>query len=124
LSYNYTKNDGNSYSCKSKNLGQYKLAQDTTAPVINLKKIDEKKLAKQNAITLTISDDLSGIKSINGYMNGQWVLFEYESKLKRITHNFVDKYMTDGINALKIVVTDNVGNTATVETSFNWKKNK
>lgn len=124
LSYNYTKNDGNSYSCKSKNLGQYKLVQDTTAPVINLKKIDEKKLAKQNAIALTISDDLSGVKSINGYMNGQWVLFEYESKLKRITHNFVDKYMVDGINALKIVVTDNVGNTATVETSFNWKKNK
>lgn len=123
LSYNYTKNNDNSYSCKLKNLGQFKLVQDTTAPVIKLKKIDEKKLAKQNAITLTTFDDLSGVKSINGYINNQWVLFEYESKLNRITHTFVDKFMVDGINALKVVVTDNVGNTATVESSFNWKKN-
>ena len=43
-----------------------------------------------DSFTHLISDDFSGIKSYNGYINDKWVLFEYESKLKRLTHVFDD----------------------------------
>ena len=73
---------------------------------------------------MTISDELSGIKTYNGYLNGKWILFEYESKLKRITHAFVDEFLNEGKNNLKVVVTDNVGNSTIFETQFNFSIKK
>jgi hypothetical protein len=39
------------------------------------------------------------------------------AKLK-ITHNFSDDLVAEGANDLKLVVTDNVGNSTTFETHF------
>jgi hypothetical protein len=61
---------------------------------------------------------LSGIKSYNGYINGDWVLFEYDNKTRRITHKFEDARLAEGANDLKIEVIDNVGNSAIFETQF------
>lgn len=119
LGYNNTKLKGNSFTTYTKNLGQFKLAKDLVAPKISIAKpIEGKWLTSEKAIVLSISDDLSGIKSYNGYLNGKWVLFEYESKTKKITHYFDDAYLLEGKNDLKVVVTDNLGNSAIFETSF------
>lgn len=68
---------------------------------------------------------MSGIKTYNGLLNNKWVLFEYESKLKRLTHNFDDGIVAEGENNLKLIVTDNAGNSTTFETKFlEVKKNK
>jgi hypothetical protein len=32
----------------------------------------------QKTIQLSIADTLSGIKSYTGYLNGKWILFEYD----------------------------------------------
>jgi hypothetical protein len=37
-----------------------------------------------------ISDSGSGISSHNGYLNGNWILFEYDYKTEKITHDFSD----------------------------------
>lgn len=125
LSYYNTKIDGNSFSCKSKTLGQYILTKDTIAPKITIaKSIENKDLSKQKSITITISDDLSGIDTYNGYINDKWVLFEYEPKTKKITHQFIDTFLNEGVNKLKIIVTDNVGNSTTFETQFNRNQKK
>ena len=125
LSYNATKRDKNTFSTYTKNLGRFTLAKDTSAPKITIaKSIEGKSLTKQNKIQLTISDALSGIKSYNGYLNGKWVLFEYDNKTKKITHYFDDGIVAEGKNVLKVVVTDNVGNSTIFETHFfrNQKK--
>jgi hypothetical protein len=67
---------------------------------------------------LSISDSLSGIKAYNGFLNGKWVLFEYDYKTKRLTHFFDKDYLNDGRNDLKVVVSDNVGNSTIFETYF------
>ena len=125
LSYLYTKLQDNTFSCKTRTLGQFKLAKDTVAPKISISKpIQDKWITSQKSIILSISDDFSGIKTYNGYINDQWVLFEYESKLKRLTYVFDDSMLQEGKNNLKVVVTDNVGNSTIFETQFNRSQKK
>jgi hypothetical protein len=119
LGYNATKLAGNTFSCKTKTLGQFMLAKDTIAPKIAVaKSIENKWLTDKKSIQLTISDDFSGVKTYDGYLNDTWVLFEYEPKTKKLTHTFDDKLLIEGQNKLKVVVTDNVGNSTIFETQF------
>ena len=119
LSYNSTKKKENTFTTYTKKLGQFILAKDTIAPKISIAKpIEGKWLSNQKTIQLTISDALSGIKSYNGYLNGKWILFEYENKTNTITHYFDDGIVAEGKNDLKVVVTDNVGNSTIFETQF------
>jgi hypothetical protein len=37
-------------------------------------------MVDQKTIQLSIADTLSGIKSYTGYLNGKWILFEYDNK--------------------------------------------
>lgn len=126
VSYNPTYRKENVFNAKAKTLGQFALVLDTIAPKITIgKSIEGKWLSDQKKIQLTISDELSGIKSYNGYLNGNWILFEYDNKTKKITHDFSDGVVAEGANDLKIVVTDNVGNSTIFETHFfRSQKNK
>ena len=49
---------------------------------------------------------------------------EYDNKTRKLTHYFEDGIVAEGGNDLKVVVTDNVGNSTTFETRFfrNQKK--
>ena len=107
------------FTAKVKTLGKYALVLDTIAPKINIAKpIEGKWLTDKKTLQLTISDSLSGIKSYNGYLNGNWILFDYDNKTKKITHDFSDGIVAEGANELKLVVIDNVGNSTTFETHF------
>lgn len=118
-SYNGTTRKGDVFTAKAKILGTYGLVLDTIVPVIKIAKpVEGKWISDQKKIEFTISDSLSGIKSYNGYLNGSWVLFEYENKNRKITHIFDDQYLTEGENFLKIEVVDNVGNSTIFETHF------
>ncbi|WP_149206330.1 M23 family metallopeptidase [Flavobacterium johnsoniae] len=118
-SYNGTIRKGDVFTAKAKILGAYGLVLDTIPPVIKITKpVEGKWISDQKKIEFTIGDSLSGIKSYNGYLNGSWVLFEYENKNRKITHTFDDQYLTEGENFLKIEVVDNVGNSTIFETHF------
>jgi murein DD-endopeptidase MepM/ murein hydrolase activator NlpD len=119
VSYNTTRQKDNVYEVRVKTLGQYKLALDTIAPVIRIaKSIEGKRLDNQKRLQVSISDSLSGIKSYNGYLNGKWILMEYDNKTRLLTHNFSDGIVAEGDNELKVVVVDNVGNSSIFETHF------
>ena len=125
INYNPTYRKDSVFSTKVKVLGKYALVADTIAPKISIaKSIEGKWISEQKTIQLSIYDELSGIKSYNGYLNGKWILFEYDNKTRRLTHYFTDGIAVDGANELKVVVTDNVGNSTTFETRFfrNQKK--
>lgn len=125
LSYLTTNHKATTLSAKTKYLGNFNLVSDTTPPKISIgKSIEGKWLSNQKTLTFTISDNLSGINTYNGYLNGKWILFEYESKLNRLTHNFADGIVAEGKNDLKLIVTDNAGNSTTFETQFFRSQNK
>ncbi|SEA95355.1 Peptidase family M23 [Flavobacterium gillisiae] len=119
VGYNSTSRKDNVFTTKVRSLGKYTLAMDTAAPTISIgSAIEGKWLSTQKTIQLSINDSGSGIKSYNGYLNGNWILFEYDNKTRRITHNFSDGIVAEGANDLKVVVTDNVGNSTIFETQF------
>jgi hypothetical protein len=119
ISYNPTFRKDSIFSAKVKTLGKYALVLDAIPPSITISNpIEGKWLSNEKSIQLTISDSLSGIKSYNGYLNGKWILMEYDNKTKKITHNFSDGVVAEGANDLKVVVIDNVGNSTIFETRF------
>lgn len=123
IRYNATRKKGNEFITYTKNLGKFALAKDTTAPRITPLNIKEGKwLSKQTNLQLSINDNLSGIKEFSGYLNGKWVLFDYDYKTKKIIHTFDEQFLLDGRNDLKVIVSDNVGNSTIFETYFFRKK--
>ncbi len=119
INYYNTKKNKNSFNIYTKSLGEYTLLKDTIAPTLKiLKNIEGKWISNQKELQFLVSDDLSGVKSYDGFLNGKWILFEYESKSKKITHHFSDGIVDEGKNDLKVVVTDNVGNSTIFETHF------
>ena len=119
LNYNFTKFKDGMFTTYTKNLGGFTLASDTIPPTITIAKpIEGKWITKQNTVELRISDNLSGIKTYSGFLNGKWVLFEYDHKAKKIWHVFDPNLLNEGENHLKVIVSDNVGNSAIFETHF------
>ena len=118
ISYNSTFRKDSVFTTKVKTLGKYKLVTDTLAPTVSITKPIEGRWVSQDTIQLQISDSGSGIKTYNGYLNGKWILFEYDNKTNTITHYFNDDLVLNGANELKVIVTDAMGNSATFETRF------
>ena len=119
LEYNKTYRKGNTFSIKTKTLGKFKLAQDTTPPrIYNVNFVEGKTIKDQKTISVSISDLHSDIDTYNGYLNGKWILLEYDYKTKKLVHNLDDNICVQGRNDLKIVVTDNLQNSTTFESYF------
>ena len=101
--------------------GTYKIALDTIAPVIK-PVVFGKILRKTRKIIFKITDNFqtAGIASelkYNGFIDGKWVLFEYDKKNKTIKHTF-EKNLKKGQHHLKIIVEDDKGNKSLFESSF------
>jgi len=119
INFNYTKLKDNTFSTYTKNWGKFSLIKDTVPPTIKTtKSVEGKWISDKKSIEFTISDALSGIKTYDGYLNENWILFEYDYKTKKIVHFFDDGIVAEGQNNLKVVVTDNVGNSSIFETQF------
>ncbi|WP_452224720.1 M23 family metallopeptidase [Lacinutrix chionoecetis] len=118
-SYSPTKRKGNMLTTRTKDLGTYVLARDTIAPTIapvNFK--DGSWLSKYRYLKVKIDDKITGISNYRATVNGKWILMEYDYKKKTLTHDFNDAVVNETKNNLKIIVTDNVGNSTTFEAVF------
>lgn len=111
------------WSVNVSSLGKYTFSIDTVAPIISPINFKEKQwLSNLKNLKLKVKDELSGVKSIEGIINGQWVLFEYEPKNNTITYNFSDLNFPDGEHKLVIAVEDLNGNKSEYQTVF-FRKN-
>lgn len=99
-------------------LGKFYLKADTIAPVIIPVNVKEgANLAQQKRLSFKISDNLSGIKSFNGYINDEWVVMEYDPRYRSLIHDF-DQRTGFGKHNFKLVVTDMKNNTKTYNINF------
>jgi peptidase M23-like protein len=122
--YFTTYKKGNLFSIRTRDLGKFLLMTDTIAPKIYGANFSEGNvLEKQDTLSIHISDELSGIKEYNAYLNGKWILMEYDYKVKTLTHHFSDAVYEEGKNELKVVVSDKMGNSTIFETHFFKTKN-
>ncbi|MCY1723138.1 M23 family metallopeptidase [Prolixibacteraceae bacterium Z1-6] len=106
---------------KTSNFGTYAVVVDTIAPTIIPLSIKANALTETNRIRFKIQDDLAGIETIEGILDGKWALFEYDPKNNRITHYFdKTRFEFNRQHHLKLTVTDYRGNSAVYEVNF-WK---
>jgi|TARA_B110000259_G_scaffold186579_1_gene238194 murein DD-endopeptidase MepM/ murein hydrolase activator NlpD len=106
------------YSFKTKYFGDFYIYHDTVPPkIIPLNIKNGKNIATQSKFDFKISDNLAGIKNFNCYIDGKWVLMEYDYKKARITH-YKHNVISKGKHELKLVVQDEIGNESVYKCSF------
>jgi len=101
------------FKAKIKNSGTFKLMVDTIAP--SIKEIKFKKRSTRNKkIAFIIKENyaVGGYAkpiSFDGYIDGEWVLFEYDEKKNKIIHRF-DNKLSKGGHHFKLIVKDDRDN--------------
>jgi hypothetical protein len=100
--------------------GKFKITIDTTAPVINPVNFYNNRIYSGNGkLSFKIEDDLSGIKSYNGYIDNKWALFEYDAKNNLLSYRLdKSRISTDTKHNLEIYITDYKNNTGIYKGSF------
>ena len=117
--YTSTKRTGNKLVATTRTFGEYVIGSDFTPPSIKPVNFEEGKwISDQKNLKIMISDDLSGISSYRATINGKFILMEYEYKNNTLTYDFADNINTETENNLRLIVTDNVGNSATFDAKF------
>ena len=95
---------------KTNVLGSYLIARDTIAPSIIPVNFKTNSYISENwSLRVEIEDKETGIKDYAMFVNGRWVLADYDAKNKLLMYQ-IDDHIKEGDNILKVVVTDMVGN--------------
>jgi len=101
---------------KTTTFGDFAILLDTISPLI--KPIDfNGKTKKSPRLAFKITDDETGIKTYNVYVDGNWVLMKHDAKREVIFHEF-DERTTVGEHQVKVEITDNRDNKAVFEALF------
>jgi hypothetical protein len=99
---------GSEIEFRTKEFGTYTLAYDNDPPFANLE------IKTPSRVVCRISDNLSGIGRIDAWLNGQWLLMQYDYKTDLIWSDPLDpKQPLKGDFVLE--VTDKVGNVKKLE---------
>ncbi len=121
--YVSTKKKQNKVYTNQKSLGSYTLKYDSIKPTVSLVNFSNGKWISQNkTLKVKIKDKESGIKSFRGTIDNEWILMEYNHKKGILIYDFTDKKLVGSKHIFKIVVSDNVGNTKTLSTTFYRKE--
>lgn len=106
-------------SAHIRDFGSFAVAVDTVRPQILPLNISENaNMNGENRISFKIKDDETGIDNYNGYINGKWVLFQYDAKNDLVFYEFDDYMPVNDSYVLKLIVTDNMKNAAVKTISF------
>jgi murein DD-endopeptidase MepM/ murein hydrolase activator NlpD len=89
-------------------LGEFFVEIDTIPPVIT--PLNEEKWKTTGRITFKITDELSGIQTWRGTLDGRFALFEYDAKTNHLSYTYDPKRMKKGKQTLHLRVTDSAGN--------------
>ena len=117
--YQFTRKKDTTFFTTTKTLGNYTLLTDNEKPVINILYFKDKQwISNLKTIKVKINDVGSGIKNWRATIDGEWILMEYNHKKKILTYNFNDKKLVGSKHIFKLVVSDNVGNTNQISTTF------
>ncbi|QAA80602.1 M23 family metallopeptidase [Aequorivita sp. H23M31] len=117
--YTSTTRKGDKLVASTRLFGDYAVVSDLEAPVITPLNFSEGKwISNQKTLQIKIVDKSSGISSYRAVINGNFILMEYNYKTDVLTYDFGDGVNPETENNLKLIVIDNVGNSATFETKF------
>lgn len=114
--------NGKGMTTEIKEFGTYYVLRDTMAPTIKPGNFDkngktQSDFSAMNSIQLKIGDNLSGVKTYRGTIDGKWVLFEYEPKKDQLMFTF-NSSIAKGQHELEVIVIDKCGNESSFKRTF------
>lgn len=106
-------------STKTRTFGDFAIVVDTIAPTIQALSITNKcRLSEQGRIRFKIKDEMSGIKSYRGTIDGNWVLFEFDAKRNLLQYKFDEAIQKGQKHNLELIVKDQKENVNSYKASF------
>lgn len=101
-----------------KSFGSFFITIDTIPPSVTPVNVSNgKRLTGISKMTFKIRDNLSGIKSFNGYIDGRWVLMEFDTKTASLWHTFDDS-TSSGKHIFELIVSDMKDNNRNYSITF------
>jgi hypothetical protein len=102
--------------------GKYYVGIDTVPPAILAIGLSKGvNLAGKKQIRVRITDNLSGIKNYDGFIDGEWALFEYDLKSEMLTYKFDPERIKKGSkHNLVLKISDYRDNLSTYRCDFTW----
>jgi hypothetical protein len=103
---------------QAKRFGDFYIKLDTVPPYIDPVNIrNGSNLSLSRGIFLRIGDNLSGVKSYSGKIDGKWVLTEWDYKTKILSYTF-DNTLPPGKHIFELNVSDNKNNISQFTADF------
>ena len=103
---------------KARSFGDFYVKIDTVPPgIVPLNIKNGASLAKSRGIFLRIGDNLSGVKTYRGKIDGRWVLMQWDYKTKVLSYTF-NNDIAQGKHVFNLIVTDNKDNAANFTADF------
>jgi len=92
--------------------GRFAVAVDSIPPEIRpVSFVSKNRYAQNQVISFQISDNLSGISTYNGYIDGNWALFEYDAKNDLLFYRLdASRLAQNQEHSLELVITDKKDN--------------
>lgn len=105
---------------ESREFGIFSLETDNTKPTISALNIKENSTftSANGVIKFKIDDSQSGIKGFSAFVDGKWILAEYDLKTKSLTINLNKEKVSAGSHQLELNVWDEKDNTSTFKANF------
>ena len=95
---------------KSRSFGDYAVMIDSIPPRLAPKNFkDQSSTTGLKRLEFTLSDNLAGVKTVTGTLNGKWVLLEQDPKNNLLYYDKDERFIS-GQNTFRIAATDAVGN--------------
>ncbi|OSZ82608.1 hypothetical protein CAP35_04905 [Chitinophagaceae bacterium IBVUCB1] len=107
--------DNGWYKASVRNMGEYRLVADTTAPVIKPMQKQNAILSKAKRMSFTIKDNITSVKKYRGELDGKWICIEQHGSQYFYTF---DEHCPKGKHTLVLTATDENGNTSKLIYNF------
>ncbi len=101
--------NGDSYSAKFNDFGDFELVADDVPPVIHVDFHDGANISRYHTIVATPTDNNGQVKNFRAELDGKWLMFTNDKGRKYIY--YFDEHCSRGQHELKISVQDEAGNT-------------
>lgn len=103
---------------KSRSFGEFYITVDNTPPFVTPLNIRKgSKMNRAHGLFFRIGDNLTGVKTYNGKIDGKWVLMKWDYKTKILSYTFDDS-ISHGKHSFELVVGDAKNNFTQYTTQF------
>lgn len=109
---------GDYFIVKTRNFGKYAVRLDSIPPRLTPVNISENAdMSRKWSVIVKVEDNLSGLEKFDSYIDGAWVLTEFDYKNSRLIHYF-EENLTRGKHEFRMEVADKIGNQSSFKMNF------